>query len=75
MTETLAITNNKLFQYSNDAGINYLDREGSPTMNLTITGNTIANPDNTFGAWGILGDAGAQAPTAARCAPPSPATR
>ena len=28
-------------------------------MNLTITGNTIANPDNTFGAWGILGDAGA----------------
>jgi VCBS repeat-containing protein len=58
-TETLAITNNKLFQYQNDAGINFLDREGSPTMNLTITGNTIADP-GSFGSWGLLGGAGAE---------------
>jgi hypothetical protein len=58
-TETLAITNNSLFQYADDAGINFLDREGSPTMNLTITGNTIADP-GTFGSWGLLGQAGAE---------------
>jgi VCBS repeat-containing protein len=43
-TETLAITNNKLYQYENVAGIHALDREGNPTINLTITGNTIADP-------------------------------
>ncbi len=59
VTETLAITNNHLFQYANEAGINFLDREGNPTMNLTITGNTIANPGD-FGSWGLLGEAGAQ---------------
>jgi VCBS repeat-containing protein len=59
VTETLAITNNNLFQYDNDAGISFLDREGSPTMNLTITGNTLADP-GTFGSWGVLGEAGAQ---------------
>ena len=58
-TETLAITGNKLFQYQNEAGINFLDREGSPTMNLTITGNTIADPGE-FGSWGLLGQAGAE---------------
>jgi hypothetical protein len=58
VTETLAITNNNLFQYANEAGISFLDREGSPTMNLTITGNTIANP-GSFGSWGLLGEAGA----------------
>jgi VCBS repeat-containing protein len=58
-TETLAITNNKLYQYSNDAGINFIDRQGSPTMNLTITGNTIADPGK-FGSWGLLGGAGAE---------------
>jgi VCBS repeat-containing protein len=57
-TETLAITNNKLFQYQNEAGIHFLDRQGNPTMNLTITGNTIAHP-GSFGSWGILGTAGA----------------
>jgi VCBS repeat-containing protein len=57
-TETLAITNNNLFQYQNAAGINLLDREGNPTMNLTITGNTISHP-GSFGSWGILGTAGA----------------
>jgi hypothetical protein len=58
VTETLAITNNSLFQYDNEAGISFLDREGNPTMNLTITGNTIADP-GTFGSWGLLGEAGA----------------
>jgi hypothetical protein len=28
-------------------------------MNLTITGNTIADP-GTFGSWGVLGDSGAE---------------
>jgi hypothetical protein len=58
-TETLAVTNNNLYQYANEAGINFLDREGNPTMNLTITGNTIADP-GTFGSWGVLGDSGAE---------------
>lgn len=58
-TETLAITNNKTYQYNNAAGISFIDREGSPTMNLTITGNTIADPGQ-FGSWGLLGQAGAQ---------------
>jgi VCBS repeat-containing protein len=57
-TLTLAITNNDLHQFYNLAGINYETEEGSPTMNLTITGNTIADPGE-FGSWGILGDAGA----------------
>ncbi|HLX47114.1 MAG TPA: tandem-95 repeat protein [Streptosporangiaceae bacterium] len=59
VTETLAVTNNSLFQYENDAGISFLDREGNPAMNLTITGNTIAHP-GSFGSWGLLGQAGAQ---------------
>ncbi len=59
VTETLAITNNNLFQYENEAGISFLDREGAPTMNLTITGNTIANP-GSFGSWGLLGQSGAE---------------
>lgn len=58
VTETLAITGNQVYQYQNDAGIGFLDREGSPAMNLTITGNTIADPGQ-FGSWGILGQAGA----------------
>ncbi|MGH3149795.1 MAG: hypothetical protein ACRDOB_03570, partial [Streptosporangiaceae bacterium] len=57
-TETVAITSNKFFQYQNEAGIHFLDREGSPTMNMTITGNTIADP-GSFGSWGILGEDGA----------------
>jgi hypothetical protein len=61
-TETLAITSNKLYQYDDLAGIYYIDREGSPTLNLTITGNTLADPAGNAtlgGAWGIYGDAGA----------------
>ena len=59
VTETLAITNNNLFQYDNEAGISWLDREGNPLMNLTITGNTVSNP-GSFGSWGILGETGAE---------------
>jgi VCBS repeat-containing protein len=59
VTETLAVTGNNLFQYSNPAGIHFLNREGNPAMNLTITGNTVASPGQ-FGSWGILGEDGAQ---------------
>ncbi|HEY1916239.1 MAG TPA: Ig-like domain-containing protein [Streptosporangiaceae bacterium] len=59
VTETLAITGNYLYQYANEAGINFLDREGRSAMNLTITGNTIADPGE-FGTWGLLGDVGAE---------------
>jgi hypothetical protein len=61
-TETLAITNNHLSEYFNLAGIYYIDREGSPAMNLTITGNTLSDPSGSAtqgGAWGILGEGGA----------------
>ena len=61
-TETLAITNNNLYQYYDFAGIYYIDREGGPAMNLTITGNTLADPGGNAtlgGAWGILGEGGA----------------
>ena len=61
-TETLAITSNKLYQYDDFAGIYYIDREGSPTLNLTITGNTLADPAGNAtngGAWGIYGEVGA----------------
>jgi hypothetical protein len=57
-TETLAITNNKLYQYENTSGINVINREGNPTQNLTITGNTIANPGSTA-LWGLQIEAGA----------------
>jgi hypothetical protein len=40
-TSTLAITNNKLYQYDNPVGIGTINGQGSGTMNLTITGNTM----------------------------------
>ena len=61
-TETLAITKNDLYQYDDFAGIYYIDREGNPTLNLTINGNTLADPGGNAtigGAWGILGEGGA----------------
>ncbi len=42
--DTLAITNNNLYQYNGFAGLYVNDREGAATMNMTITGNTIADP-------------------------------
>jgi large repetitive protein len=58
-TDTLAITNNNIYQYVNDSGINFETEQGSAAMNLTITGNTIADP-GTFGSWGLLGESGAE---------------
>lgn len=58
-TETLAITNNNLYQYANTSGIYAISRQGSPAMNLTITGNTIADPVSTA-LWGLEVEAGAQ---------------
>jgi hypothetical protein len=57
-THTVAITNNTLREYSNLAGIDARIRAGSPTLNATITGNTIATP-GTFAANGLLVQAGA----------------
>ena len=59
-TETLAITGNHLYQYSNGAGIGFVNSGGNPAMNLTITGNTIADP-GADASHGIYGQAGAQA--------------
>ena len=56
VNEILAITGNHLYQYSNQAGINFTDSEA--LMNLTITGNTIADP-GAKAVWGIHGQAGA----------------
>jgi hypothetical protein len=66
-TQTLAITNNNLYQYNNWAGINAEGSAGSPTQNLTITGNLIADPVpasstcSTQGGslWGLTLDSGA----------------
>ena len=58
-TETLEITSNKLYQYANTAGIYAINREGHPTTNLTITGNTIADPVSTA-LWGLEIQAGAE---------------
>ena len=55
---TIRIENNQIRQWSGFAGIDMLIRDGSPTLNATITGNTIANP-GTFGGNGILATAGA----------------
>ena len=57
-THTIRIENNQIRQWSGFAGIDMLIRDGSPTLNATITGNTIANP-GTFGGNGILASAGA----------------
>ena len=57
-THTVRIENNQIRQWSGFAGIDILLRDGSPTMNATITGNTVANP-GTFGGNGLLVTAGA----------------
>ena len=44
--ETLAITGNHIY----GAGITFIN-EGSPVMNLTITGNTIADPNEGIHGW------------------------
>ena len=57
-TETVAITDNQTYQYQNAEGIGFEINSGSPTMNLTITGNTVADPGE-FALNGIYGVAGA----------------
>jgi hypothetical protein len=57
-TETLAITGNHLYQYSNGAGIGFINSGGNPAMNFTITGNTIADP-GAHASHGIYGEDGA----------------
>ena len=67
VTETLAITGNDLFRYGPPGGIHFLDSAGNPAMNLTITGNLLADPVVVHGAppptepgtSGILGQDGA----------------
>jgi large repetitive protein len=56
-TETVAITGNTVRQY-NLNGINVLTRLGAPTLNATITGNSVANP-GAFALNGIFVNAGA----------------
>ena len=56
---TVRIENNQIRQWSGFAGIDMLIRDGSPTLNATITGNTIANPGARSEATGILATAGA----------------
>ena len=62
---TIRIESNQIRQWSGFAGIDTLAiRDGSPTLNATITGNTISNP-GTFGGNGILATAGADPPPTA----------
>jgi hypothetical protein len=58
-TDTLEITGNDLYQYENESGINFETEQGSAGLNLTITGNTVADP-GSFGSYGILGESGAE---------------
>jgi hypothetical protein len=58
-TQTVAISSNTIRQYSNFAGIDARIRAGAaPTLNATITNNTIANP-GTFASNGLFVQAGA----------------
>jgi hypothetical protein len=56
-THTIRIENNQIRQWSGAAGIDVLSGDGSPTVNATITGNTVAEP-GTFGGNGVLVTAG-----------------
>jgi VCBS repeat-containing protein len=57
-TTTVAVTGNQVRQYANPYGILLNHKEGSSTMNATVTGNTVANP-GTFAINGIRADSGA----------------
>jgi hypothetical protein len=59
-TTTVAVTNNTLRQYGNGHGILIDNKEGSATVNATVTGNNIDNP-GTFAINGIHVSAGATA--------------
>jgi hypothetical protein len=57
-THTVSIANNTVRQYANFAGIDARIRDGSPTLNATITGNTLTNP-GTFATNGLFMSGGA----------------
>jgi large repetitive protein len=57
-TTTVAVTGNVVRQYGNGYGILINAKEGSSTLNATVTGNTVSNP-GTFAINGIRVDAGA----------------
>jgi hypothetical protein len=57
---TVAITGNQVRQFANPYGILVNIKEGSTSMNATVTGNTVANP-GSFAINGIRVDAGATA--------------
>jgi hypothetical protein len=57
-TTTVAVTNNTLRQYGNGHGILIDNKEGSATVNATVTGNDIDTP-GTFAINGIHVSAGA----------------
>jgi hypothetical protein len=52
-TMTVAVTNNLIRQNDGFAGIDILSRDGSPTINATVTGNNVANP-SAGGGNGLL---------------------
>lgn len=57
---TVSVTGNQVFQYANPYGILLNIKEGSTSMNATVTGNTVSSP-GTFAINGIRVDAGATA--------------
>ena len=57
---TVSVTNNTIRQYGNGYGILIDNKEGSATVNATVTGNNIDNP-GTFAINGIHVNAGATA--------------
>ena len=57
-TTTVSITDNEVYQYANPFGILVNHKEGSSTMDATVTGNTVANP-GSFALNGIRIDSGA----------------
>jgi hypothetical protein len=59
-TTTVAVTGNVLRQYGNGHGIFLDNKEGSSTLNATVSGNDINNP-GTFAINGIHVNAGATA--------------
>jgi hypothetical protein len=59
-TNTIAVTNNTLREWSNQYGIFIGISEGPASLNATVTGNNLADP-GTFALNGIRVDAGATA--------------
>jgi VCBS repeat-containing protein len=54
------VANNNLYRYINQAGIELGQGDGVGTLDATVHGNTIANPDTTFGTFGIFVEIGSE---------------